>query len=508
MCDGNAIVTCTDHDGCLGWSKTSECTSGQSCSLGTCSDTCVDECADGEVVCSGTGAVRKCGEADADACRDWLPETACAAGEVCSNGACSATCHDECQPGDSACSGTGRLECVNLNGDDCYEWGPVIPCASGTSCSAGACTPACADECSTATCSGTQLRSCGQYDLDPCLDLGVGTSCVSADPCMVGSCASNACQTTPLVCNAPPAPLCTNASTLRTFSAAGTCQSGQCQYTSTDQVCVHGCGAGACNGEVGVQASVLSGGESTFFCALKTDATIACWGMINWGTLTPPTGSFSSLDAGYDHICAIRTNGTLDCWGDGGWNEPTGTFKQVSSGYDDSCAIRDDGTLACWPTNSLVAPPGTYSNIAVGDHHACAIKATDGTAVCWGWNTYGQATAPAGTFKTLAAGYDSTCGIKTDGTLQCWGLNSVAQTTAPSGTFKAIASGWWHYCAIRSDDTLACWGKNTSAQTIPPTGQFIAVGVNPGSSCGIRADRSLTCWGQASTPPTGMFGRP
>jgi hypothetical protein len=509
QCDGNAIVTCGDRDGdgCLEWSDAIACPSGQTCSLGTCSDTCVDECADGESACTDPGHFRKCGEADGDPCRDWLAATACEIGAVCSNGSCDTTCTDECQLGMRACSGTGVIECGDANSDGCTEWGPVVPCATGTSCSAGACTPTCSDECSMATCSGIQLRSCGQYDLDPCLDLSAGTSCAATDPCMIGSCSAGACQQAPVVCAAPPAPTCTSSSVLRTYSAAGTCGAGTCQYPYTDQVCAQGCSGGACTGQVGTQAHVISGGESTYFCAIKADASIACWGMINWGTLTPPTGSFSQLDGGYDHICAIRTNGTLDCWGDGGWNEPAGTFTQVSSGYDDSCAIRSDGTLACWPTNGLIAPPGTYTNVAVGDHHACAIQPA-GTLVCWGWNGHGQATAPAGTFRTLAAGYDSTCGIKSDNTLQCWGKNTEGQATPPSGTFTAISAGWWHYCGIRSDASLACWGKNTSAQTIPPSGSFIAVGVNPNTSCAIRADRTLTCWGKPSTPPSGMFGQP
>ena len=36
----------------------------------------------------------------------------------------------------------------------------------------------------------------------------------------------------------------------------------------------------------------------------------------------------------------------------------------------------------------------TSETIFAGDEHTCAIK-TDGTAQCWGRNTYGQSTVPA-----------------------------------------------------------------------------------------------------------------
>ena len=79
--------------------------------------------------------------------------------------------------------------------------------------------------------------------------------------------------------------------------------------------------------------------------------------------LTPPTGTFTAVSpatpSGGDSstACAIRTDGSLVCWGVMGWGEagnqlpartPAGTFTAVSVGPDDGCAIRPDGTVACW----------------------------------------------------------------------------------------------------------------------------------------------------------------
>ncbi len=57
------------------------------------------------------------------------------------------------------------------------------------------------------------------------------------------------------------------------------------------------------------------------------------------------------------HACAIKTDASLTCWGydvDGEATPPSGSFKALSVDYHGACAIRTDGTLACWP-----ARPGT-----------------------------------------------------------------------------------------------------------------------------------------------------
>ncbi|HXE99954.1 MAG TPA: RCC1 domain-containing protein, partial [Solirubrobacterales bacterium] len=46
------------------------------------------------------------------------------------------------------------------------------------------------------------------------------------------------------------------------------------------------------------------------------------------------------------------------------------------------------------------------------------------------------ATAPVGAVAgSVDAGGQHTCGIKTDGTVACWGLDTDGQATPPAGTF-------------------------------------------------------------------------
>ena len=177
-------------------------------------------------------------------------------------------------------------------------------------------------------------------------------------------------------------------------------------------------GGGAAGAQALVQVSA-GGGHS---CAIKVDATLACWGSNSDGQATPPSGAFSAVDAGGLHTCAIRTDATLACWGkndDGESTPPSGTFSSVSAGGDHSCGVRTDGTLACWGRNTQsppfnVAPLGTYRAVSAGNTAgttwSCAV-ATSGVITCWGYNSYGRGNPPPGTFTDAGAGGTHGCAL-------------------------------------------------------------------------------------------------
>ena len=76
-------------------------------------------------------------------------------------------------------------------------------------------------------------------------------------------------------------------------------------------------------------------------------------------------------------------------------------------------------------------PSGSFNEIEVGYLHACAIDASD-TVQCWGSNSQGQRTPPAGElFETISAGNNANCGITLDHRVACWGRNDYGQTDAP-----------------------------------------------------------------------------
>ncbi len=251
-CAGDGVVVCEEQaDGCMGFSAPLACSGAEPfCSLGVCGAECIDECAEGERRCAGPGGVEECGRGDFDSCLEWLPARSCPASESCSFGHCTSVCRDECQFGAVRCQDSGLSSCADRNFDGCSEWGPKEACAAGESCEAGVCRPVgeCTDQCTANACIETSLTQCGNYDLDPCREPSPGVSCMPADTCMEGSCAPEGCVVTARVCAAPPAPSCIDASTLRSFSSSGTCNTGDCEYASTDTVCPEGCENGQCAG--------------------------------------------------------------------------------------------------------------------------------------------------------------------------------------------------------------------------------------------------------------------
>lgn len=70
-------------------------------------------------------------------------------------------------------------------------------------------------------------------------------------PCANG-CSANACVGEPcqgVTCNSPPAATCLNATTRRGYAASGTCAQGQCSYAPQDTTCMFGCQNGVCQGD-------------------------------------------------------------------------------------------------------------------------------------------------------------------------------------------------------------------------------------------------------------------
>src|SRR5687768_8497855 len=83
------------------------------------------------------------------------------------------------------------------------------------------------------------------------------------------------------------------------------------------------------------------------------------------------------------------------------------------------------------------------------------------------------AVAPSGAVVgSVDAGTSHTCGIRTSGNLACWGANTSGQSTEPAGTFVAVSAGGSHSCGIRTSGSIACWGANTNGQATPQGGTF------------------------------------
>ena len=181
----------------------------------------------------------------------------------------------------------------------------------------------------------------------------------------------------------------------------------------------------------------------------------------------------------------------------------------------------------------VVSAPVITSPTA-GAQHTCVVR--DSTAWCTGANSQGQlgngslvrtAAFSPSLFTdaiSVAAGGNTTCGIKTDLTLWCWGsipttidssvgapviVRSPTSTPVqiPLANVMSVAVGARHTCALLKDATVWCWGDNTRGQlgngmltpsTTPVRAaitkvQSLDVGIS--HTCAVRTTQSVWCWG-------------
>ena len=182
--------------------------------------------------------------------------------------------------------------------------------------------------------------------------------------------------------------------------------------------------------------------------------------------------------------------------------------REAESAVDATVEAKVAETLATSaPTPMPTA--GSFVSVSAGVNHTCGVK-SDGSVACWGNNDYGgQATPPTGSFVSVSAGDSHTCGVKGDGSVACWGRNDFGQATPPAGSFDSVSAGVAHTCGVRSNGSVACWGTNWAGQATPPTGSFVSVSAGGDHTCGVRSDGSVACWGNdgggQATPPAGSF---
>ena len=193
--------------------------------------------------------------------------------------------------------------------------------------------------------------------------------------------------------------------------------------------------------------------ESFHGCGVKTDGSVECWGG-DGETNKPSDGSFVSVSAGRYHTCGITTNGSVECWGGGtggqcigddsnpvkwdcwtdgfgygdvpGRAEPSdGSFISVASGWSHSCGVKTDGSVVCWGAVAYDQHLGRRDmDEVVYGRAAKAVYGGDEPAYSrgWrGWDQYGQASPPSGSFVSVSASSKHSCGVKTDGSVDCWG---------------------------------------------------------------------------------------
>jgi alpha-tubulin suppressor-like RCC1 family protein len=181
----------------------------------------------------------------------------------------------------------------------------------------------------------------------------------------------------------------------------------------------------------------------------------------------------------------------------------------------------------------------TLIAISTGGTHSCALAA-DGTAYCWGNNTWGQLgdsstvsrVAPARVrnappFASLAAGTDHTCGLTAAAIAFCWGRNESGElglgsedsvphpVPAPvvgGQSFVSLDAGQVS-CGVTATGQAYCWGATLTAPTLVGgalTFRSVSVAFAPYSfngtfaqysvACSIATDARGYCWMSTGSP--------
>jgi hypothetical protein len=196
--DPHATQRCSRlASGCLGWSAPVACAGPHDvCSGGACTATCSDQCTPDAAMCSGTG-ISTC-RTMASGCTDWDAPVACAGPhDVCSGGACTATCSDQCTVDATRCSGTGLSTCKTM-ASGCTDWDTPVACADVRDvCSGDRCV--CLPESDPAFCA----RHGADCDLVAAEDNCGASRSVDCGACAAGETCG---LTTANVCGAPIAP--------------------------------------------------------------------------------------------------------------------------------------------------------------------------------------------------------------------------------------------------------------------------------------------------------------
>jgi alpha-tubulin suppressor-like RCC1 family protein len=196
---------------------------------------------------------------------------------------------------------------------------------------------------------------------------------------------------------------------------------------------------------------------------------------------TTPVG-LMSLSAGVSHTCALTGEGRAFCWGKN-WNGQLGVGTVDSSDH-----------LVLEP----VQHEGSFVSISAGEEYTCGIDPA-GTGWCWGLNDWSQLgvterfwqnphfpnpteTVGGITFRTLQAGMVTfpgtiqilTCGSDVAGITYCWATVVGALTDEGRGA-------------------ILFWTTHETPTAVP-AGGFTQVGVGERHACGLRGS-GVFCWG-------------
>jgi len=112
----------------------------------------------------------------------------------------------------------------------------------------------------------------------------------------------------------------------------------------------------------------------------------------------------------------------------------SGPVRTDPRGRDSGWRHRAARLVLCLVVASALSLPSAASaevKVGAGNSHTCAIKQND-KLVCWGSDTAGLTSPPAGEFRSLSAGDVHNCAVGVDREVACWGSDAYGKSSCAS----------------------------------------------------------------------------
>lgn len=239
------------------------------------------------------------------------------------------------------------------------------------------------------------------------------------------------------------------------------------------------------------------------FCALREDGRIVCWGRnfaSSLGDGTHEARSEPALLAGLDGVreirglspygfCALRSDASLWCWGFGYTGDATTpaagvtphlVAREVSAfGFPERfpgvCVRHGDGRTSC-------------TELRASERQGCSVWADEAQSSCLAWRA-GVKESPRSVSEAGSVtwggsprrqGYPPRCVLE-NGSVRCGGDNSAGAIGDPSRRqadtpvpvpgmtdVLSLAQSGTAACVVRADGSAWCWGRNAQGELIVP----------------------------------------
>jgi hypothetical protein len=136
-----------------------------------------------------------------------------------------------------------------------------------------------------------------------------------------------------------------------------------------------------------------------------------------------------------------------------------------------------------------------FSEVAAGNQTTCGVRIDD-VVTCWGATFRNQANPPPELLGNIDMGLPS-CGLTKARFPSCWGQEDYWQLAPPPmEEFTKVSVGYARVCGLRANGTVLCWWGPEGGTSDPgtPVGTFIDISLGDMSACGLRPNGEAECW--------------